>query len=90
MRTGDKLVSFKETREGAVPADFKGYDRVFQFKSAHVETQSGRYKRFFTALDRFDFGRWTPVSPRGKYTAKIFQPIYAKFGPYGERAFFSM
>ena len=74
IRTGDKLVTFSQTRNGFDAAeDFKGYDRMFQFKNKHSETPKGRYKRFVTALDRLDFGRWTPISAHGKYTAKIFQ-----------------
>jgi hypothetical protein len=74
IRTGDKLVPFSQTREGFNAAeDFKGYDRMFQFKNKHSEKPAGRYKRFFTALDRLGFGRWTPISAHGKYTAKIFQ-----------------
>jgi hypothetical protein len=82
IRTGDKLVSFSQTREGFNAAeDFKGYDRIFQFKNKHSETPGGRYKRLITALDSYAFGRWTPISAHGKYTAKIFQVTRPKIRP---------
>ena len=78
IRTGDKLVTFSQTREGFNAAeDFKGYDRMFQFKNKQSETTVGRYKRLVTALDKLDYGRWTPISAHGKYTAKIFQVALA-------------